>query len=97
MTFSIVARCPRTGQVGVGALTAMVGVGKLVSHARPRVGAVATQATMNPHYGCDGLRLMADGDPAPDAARRVVEAGPARAPRQCGIVDAAGQADAGTA
>lgn len=96
MTFSIVARCPRTGQVGVGALTAMVGVGKLVSHAWAGVGAVGSQATMNPYYGFDGLRLMADGVPAPEALRRVVEADPARSLRQCGMVDAEGGADAWT-
>ena len=30
MTFSIAARCPRTGHLGVGALTAMAGVGVAV-------------------------------------------------------------------
>ncbi|WP_374103613.1 DUF1028 domain-containing protein [Micromonospora sp. U56] len=32
VTFSIAARCPRTGQLGVGALTARPAVGKLVAH-----------------------------------------------------------------
>jgi hypothetical protein len=44
VTFSIVARCHRTGQLGVGALTAMAGVGKLVSHARPGAGALVRRA-----------------------------------------------------
>ncbi len=39
VTFSIVARCSHTGQLGVGALTAMIGVGKLVTHARVPVSA----------------------------------------------------------
>ncbi|MDC6641853.1 DUF1028 domain-containing protein, partial [Leclercia adecarboxylata] len=42
MTFSIVARCPRTGQFGVAAATAMPAVGKLLTHAAAHVGAVAT-------------------------------------------------------
>ena len=44
MTFSIVARCPRTGQFGVAAATAMPAVGKLLSHAVAGAGALATQA-----------------------------------------------------
>ena len=44
MTFSIVARCPRSGQFGVAAATAMPAVGKLLSHAAAGAGAVATQA-----------------------------------------------------
>lgn len=63
MTFSIVARCPRTSEFGVGALTAVMGVGKLVGHASPGVGAVASQASMNPYLAIDGLRLMAEGAP----------------------------------
>lgn len=50
MTFSVAARDPATGEIGLGAITAMVGVGKLVTHARPRTGAVATQAMINPEY-----------------------------------------------
>ncbi|RZU32333.1 DUF1028 domain-containing protein [Blastococcus saxobsidens] len=53
MTFSIVARCPRTGQVGVGALTAMVGVGKIACHAGTGAGAVSSQAA-GPHVSGPG-------------------------------------------
>jgi uncharacterized Ntn-hydrolase superfamily protein len=47
VTFSLVVSDPTTGHVGVAAMTAMPGVGKLVAHARPRLGAAASQAMMN--------------------------------------------------
>ena len=59
MTFSIVAHCARTGQFGVAATTQMPAVGKLLAHARAGVGAVATQARINPNLGIDGIALLA--------------------------------------
>lgn len=96
MTFSLVARCARTGQVGVGAVTAMLGVGKLVCHARAGVGAVATQAVMNPYYGYDGLRLLSGGKGAQETLDSLVSKDPGRDLRQCGIVDLAGGSAAWT-
>ena len=71
MTFTIVARCPRTGQFGVGAATAMPAVGKLVSHVQAQVGAVATHADTNPYLGYDGLRLLEKGVNADEALTRL--------------------------
>lgn len=93
MTFSLVARCPRSGQFGVAALTAEMGVGKLVGHVSPSVGAAASQASMNPYLAIDGLRLMAEGLDASAALAEVVRRDPGRAVRQCALVDA----DGGTA
>lgn len=90
MTFSIVARDPGTGELAVGAITAMVGVGKLVTHARARTGAVATQATINPYLAFDGLAHMADGRGAREALDAVIADDPGRDYRQCGMIDAAG-------
>lgn len=90
MTFSIVARDPATGQVGVGAVTAMIGVGKLVTHARARVGAVATQAMVNPYLAFDGLAHLAAGRSAQQALDAVIAADPGRDFRQCGVVDVHG-------
>lgn len=92
MTFSLVARCERTGQVGVGAMTAMLGIGKLVAHGRAGVGAVATQAMVNPYLAYDGLDLLAQGVSAPEAVERLIAADPGREGRQLGIVDAKGRA-----
>lgn len=58
MTFSIIARCPRTHAFGIAAATGMPGVGKLLTHARTRVGAVATQGQLNPYLGFDGLEAL---------------------------------------
>jgi uncharacterized Ntn-hydrolase superfamily protein len=96
MTFSLAARCARTGQLGVGALTAMMGVGKLVTYAQAGVGAVASQATMNPYLGIDGLRAMADGASAEAALRRLIENDPGRDVRQTGFVDSSGRTAAWT-
>ncbi|NED96924.1 DUF1028 domain-containing protein [Phytoactinopolyspora alkaliphila] len=96
MTFSVVARCERTGQLGVGAVTAMMGVGKLVTYAAPKVGAIATQATINPYLGIDGLRMMAEGVGAPDTMERLIQADPGRDTRQAGYLDAHGDTAAWT-
>jgi uncharacterized Ntn-hydrolase superfamily protein len=86
MTFSICARDARTGQVGVGAITAMVGVGKLVCHAQSGVGAIATQAMINPYLAFDGLTLLDKGLSAGDALAAVLERDDGRDFRQVGVV-----------
>lgn len=91
MTFSIVARCPGTGHLGVAAVTASVGVGKIACHAVAGVGAVSSQAAMNPYLAYDALRLMAAGRPAQEALQMVLSADPGAAVRQVGVVDAAGR------
>ncbi|MTV26257.1 DUF1028 domain-containing protein [Nitriliruptoraceae bacterium ZYF776] len=96
MTFSIVAHCPRTDQVGVAAMTAMPGVGKLVAHARSNRGAAASQAMMNPYLAFDGLQLVGEGLPAVDVLELLVSRDPGREGRQFGLVDARGGAAAHT-
>lgn len=63
MTYSVVARDPVTGHFGIAVASRFFAVGALVPHIRGRVGAVATQAFVNPTYGPDGLRLMDAGAP----------------------------------
>jgi uncharacterized Ntn-hydrolase superfamily protein len=63
MTWSIVARDPATGHLGVAVASRFFAVGGIVPHIRGRVGAVATQAFVNPTYGPDALRLMEAGAP----------------------------------
>ena len=69
MTFSIVARDPETGDLGVAVASKFLAVGAVVPHARAGVGAVATQSAANVTYGPDGLAMMAAGTPAADAVR----------------------------
>jgi uncharacterized Ntn-hydrolase superfamily protein len=90
MTFSIVARCPRSGQFGVAAATAMPAVGKLLSHAAAGVGAVATQAQVNPYLGLDGLQLLRQGLSAEQALERLKGTDPCMELRQCALIDAQG-------
>jgi uncharacterized Ntn-hydrolase superfamily protein len=90
MTLSIAARCPDTGQHGVGAITHMIGIGKIVTHAGPGVGAIATQGEMNPYHGIDGLARMQRGHGAREALEPLVEADAGREERQSAAVDARG-------
>ncbi|GAA4477194.1 DUF1028 domain-containing protein [Enteractinococcus fodinae] len=96
MTFSICAYDPATGQLGVGAITALPGVGKLVSHAQSGVGAAATQATLNPYLALDGLALMAGGSNAQASLEEVIRRDDGREYRQLGIIDAQGNTAAWT-
>ena len=96
MTFSIVAHCPTTGQLGVAVSTAVPAVGSICPFARAQVGAVSTQSWVNPYLALRALDLMADGIPAPDALQRVLDTDDARELRQIGLVDRAGRAAAFT-
>lgn len=91
MTFSIVARCPETGQIGIGAATAVPAVGKLLTHASAGVGAVATQAKLNPYLGIDGIRLLQQGRPAEDVRDILARQDPRADRRQFAILDRDGR------
>jgi uncharacterized Ntn-hydrolase superfamily protein len=60
-TYSIVARDPATGQLGVAVQSHWFSVGSMVSWAEAGVGAVATQSFVDPAYGPRGLELMRGG------------------------------------
>ena len=91
MTFSIVARCPRTGEFGVSATTALPAVGKLLTHASPNAGAVATQARLNPYLGIDGIRLLRNGLSAEQVILALQHTDPRMDRRQLGVVDREGR------
>ena len=95
-TFSITARCPETGQLGIAVATRVPGVGAAVPHVRAGVGAIASQATTNPYLGIDGLDLLEGGASAAQALDALVRWDPDQARRQVAIVDAAGRAAAHT-
>lgn len=96
MTFSIAARCARTGMLGVAVSTAVPGVGGICPFVRPAAGAVATQSWVNPYLGIDALPLLAEGRSAQDVVDTLIAADPGREVRQLGIVDAKGGAAAFT-
>ena len=61
MTWSIIARDETTGRIGIVVATRFFAVGALVPHIKTGVGAIASQAFMNPLYGPQGLALLESG------------------------------------
>ncbi|HEX6979260.1 MAG TPA: DUF1028 domain-containing protein [Alphaproteobacteria bacterium] len=91
MTWSVVARDPRTNAFGVAISTRFFAVGALCPHASGGVGALATQALVNPTYGPRGLRLLREGVPAAEVVAILIGSDPGRAHRQLHVVDSAGR------
>jgi len=96
MTWSIVARDPENGLYGIAIASRFFAVGSLCPWAQARVGAVCTQAMMNPVFGPRGLALLAEGLHAPDVVAMLVAADQGRAGRQVHLIDAAGATAAHT-
>jgi uncharacterized Ntn-hydrolase superfamily protein len=96
MTYSIVARDPDTGELGVAVQSHWFSVGPIVPWARPGIGAVATQANAEVAYGPRGLDLLERGMSAPGALKRLLAEDPLAASRQVAIVDARGEVAAHT-
>ncbi len=95
-TYSIVARDPATGQLGVAVQSHWFSVGASVPWAEAGVGAVATQSFVDPSYGPLGLALMRAGRSAPDALRGLLAADEGREVRQVAMIDAQGRVAAHT-
>ena len=92
MTYSIVARDPDTGELGVAVQSHFFSTGSIVPWAQPGVGAVATQSMAEPSYGPLGLQLMAGGKSAIETLAALVAADDGAAVRQVAMVDAQGRA-----
>ena len=95
-TFSIVARDPRNGDLGVAVQSKFLAVGSVVPWAAAGTGAIATQALANIGYGPEGLRLLAQGLPAGRVLEQLIAPDAEREHRQIGLVDDRGQATAHT-
>lgn len=95
-TFSIAARCSRTGMLGVAVSTAVPAVGGICSYIKEGVGAIATQSWVNPYLGIDGLKLLEQGLSAEDTLTKLLADDPGRDDRQMGIADAQGRVAAFT-
>jgi uncharacterized Ntn-hydrolase superfamily protein len=96
VTYSIVARDPETGALGVAVQTGTFGVGRGVPWAEAGLGAVATQSYTERSYGPLGLELMRAGRSADEALAGLVTADEQQAFRQVAMVDASGRAAAHT-
>ncbi len=92
MTYSIVARDPLTGQLGIAVQSHYFACGTAVPWAQAGVGAVATQSVVEIGYGPKGLQAMERGAPAPQALGPLLAADDLAAVRQVAMVDACGRA-----
>lgn len=85
-TFSIVARDPETGEIGVAVQSKFIAVGSVVPYAKAGVGAIATQALGNTRYGPVGLELLSKGRTPQEVIRLMTNADPRRTHRQVGVI-----------
>lgn len=90
-TFSIVARDPQSGEMGVAVQSHWFSVGSVVAWAEAGVGAVATQSLVEVSYGPLGVALMRAGKPAPEALAALLAADEGRDLRQVAMVDGEGR------
>jgi len=96
VTFSIVARDPQNGWLGMATASRALAAGAAGRHIELGVGAIASQAFANPYLAIDGLKLMEDGLPAERVVERVISSDVGRDLRQLGIVDHEGRVAAYT-
>jgi uncharacterized Ntn-hydrolase superfamily protein len=91
MTWSIIARDRATGQFGIAVTTRFFAVGARVPHIAAGIGAIATQALVNPYYGIDGLKLLREGHKPREILEMLIAADAGRESRQLHIMDAGGR------
>jgi uncharacterized Ntn-hydrolase superfamily protein len=90
MTWSIIAR-DESGAFGVAIATRFFAVGALCPHAESSVGALSTQALINPYYGRHGLDLLRAGNAAPEVVRQLTAPDEGREHRQLHVIDDEGR------
>ena len=91
MTWSIIARDKASGAFGVAIATRFFAAGALCPHAQSGVGALSTQALVNPHYGAQALDLLRAGVSAPEVVKRLIAPDEGREQRQLHILDTEGR------
>lgn len=96
MTYSIAAREPDSGSMGVAVQSHWFSVGPIVPWCEAGIGVVATQAFAEPGYGSQALALLRAGRSAPDALSALVSIDDEADRRQVAVVDAQGRVAAHT-
>jgi uncharacterized Ntn-hydrolase superfamily protein len=96
MTWSIIARDPLTGQIGIAVATRFFAVGARVPHIAPGIGGIATQALVNPYYGIDGVKLLRAGSSPREVIDTLIAADDGRESRQLHVMDTKGRVAAHT-
>jgi uncharacterized Ntn-hydrolase superfamily protein len=88
MTYSIIARCPRTGQFGIGIASYSIASGRLCDGAvRANTGVTLTQGFPNPRNNYLAINLLAQGRTASQTLTELLSNDPERDYRQIAIVD----------
>jgi len=95
-TFSIVAYDPGSEEWGVAVQSKFLAAAAVVSWARAKAGAVATQSYANVSYGFRGLDLMEEGLTAEETVAALIKDDDQKDLRQVGVVDRTGNAAAFT-
>ena len=90
MTWSIVAQDPQTGRVGVAVASRFYAVGAICPWTASKVGAVSTQALVNPYFGPQALRILEAGATVRAAIDALTIGDPQRSHRQVHAVAANG-------
>jgi len=90
MTFSLLGRCARTGQIGAAAATSSIAVGSRVAFCAPGVGGILTQHRTDPRLGPRGLALLRSGLAAAETIASLVAGTPHSPWRQLAALDASG-------
>ncbi|KRQ96904.1 pilus assembly protein [Bradyrhizobium jicamae] len=91
MTWSIIARDPLTGQIGIAVATRFFAVGARVPHIAPGIGGIATQALVNPYYGIDGVKLLHEGRSPREVIDTLIAIDDGREARQLHVMDIKGR------
>ena len=91
MTFSLLVRDPFTGALGAAVASRFFAVGALVIHVEGRVGAIATQALINPMYAAHGMPLLRAGEHPESIVNTLIMPDPGRDQRQLHVIDAEGR------
>ena len=95
MTYSLIARVPETGEIGIAVASRFFACGAIVPHIGPR-SAVATQAFVNPMWGIEGLSRLEDGEAGKDVLSDFVMRDGGQHIRQCHALDMHGNFTAHT-
>ena len=91
MTFSLIARCGKTGQFGMVISSSSPAVAARCAHTRAGVGAVASQNITDPALGPLLLDALAQGKPAAEALASVTQGRAHVDYRQLLVIDTAGR------
>ena len=90
-TFSIVARDPETGELGIAVASRFFSVGSVVPWAKANIGAVATQSFANTTFGWRGLELLEKGSNPEEVIEILLKDDDNPTRRQVGIVSSDGK------